>query len=203
MPDNPTGRRARKRLQTADHLADTAFALFSAHGYDNVTMEQIAAAADVAKGTLYNHFPVKEALIQHRFHASLAVAIPELLAELRAQPDCIARLRTFLDKTAEFTESFHDYMGPYLHYRLSQPFNTLGRENRSGLDQIYTHLLADGQASGQIRADQPAQRLAEYLQFMHLCTIMRWLHDRNSSLAAEFQAMLDLFLIGARQEKQS
>ncbi|CAJ0730919.1 hypothetical protein R77592_02498 [Ralstonia mannitolilytica] len=67
MPSIPfpigTGRRERKRLQTLDHLAATAFALFEQHGYDAVTMEQIAAQADVSKGTLYNHFPLKEGSI--------------------------------------------------------------------------------------------------------------------------------------------
>ena len=48
------GRRERKRIQTLDHLAATAFSLFEQHGYDAVTMEQIAAQADVSKGTLYN-----------------------------------------------------------------------------------------------------------------------------------------------------
>jgi AcrR family transcriptional regulator len=196
-----SGRRARKRQQTADHLAQVAFELFAAHGYGNVTMEQIAATADVAKGTLYNHFPVKEALLRHHFHAELAAAMPALFAELQALPDCVSRLRAFLGRTAEFSERYRDYMGPYLHYRLSQPVDTLGRENRSGLDQIYTRLLADGQASGEILAEQPAEHLAAYLQFMHLCTIMGWLHQPGASLAAAFDAMLDLFLDGARARR--
>ncbi|MBP0656330.1 TetR family transcriptional regulator, partial [Mycobacterium tuberculosis] len=44
------GRRERKRTQTLDHLAATAFSLCEQHGYDTVTMEQIAAQADVSKG---------------------------------------------------------------------------------------------------------------------------------------------------------
>lgn len=161
-------------------------------------MEQIAAAADVAKGTLYNHFPVKEALLQHRFHADLADATPALFAELAALPNCVARLRAFLRATAEFSERFREYMAPYLHYRLSQPVDTMGRENRSGLDQIYLRLLAEGQASREIAPELPTQQLANYLEFMHLCTILRWLRAPGTSLATEFDAMLDLFLNGAR-----
>ena len=56
MSSNPipieAGRRERKRNQTLDHLAATAFSLFEQHGYDAVTMEQIAAQADVSKGTV-------------------------------------------------------------------------------------------------------------------------------------------------------
>lgn len=194
----PDGRRARKRQQTADHLAATAFELFAAHGYDNVTMEQIAAAADVAKGTLYNHFPVKEALIRHRFHADLAAAMPTLFAELQALPGCIARLRGFLHATAAYSEKFREYLGPYIHYRMSEPVAKLGRDSHSGLDQIYARLLAEGQASGEIASTLPAHQLADYLRFMHLCTLLRWQRDPAIPLAQEFDAMLDLFLDGAR-----
>ena len=51
-PRSDPGRRERKRLLQLDHLADTAWALFDAEGYEAVTMERIAAVADVAKGTL-------------------------------------------------------------------------------------------------------------------------------------------------------
>ena len=43
------GRRERKREQTMDHLADTAWAMFAELGFDTVTMEAIADTADVAK----------------------------------------------------------------------------------------------------------------------------------------------------------
>lgn len=193
----PPGRRSRKRQQTADHLVSVAFDLFAAQGYEPVTMENIAAAADVAKGTLYNHFPVKEALLAHRFHADLAAAMPAILAEFAALPNCVARLRAFLHASAAYNEGIRKYLAPYLHYRLSQPLDSLGRDNRSGLDRIYAQLLADGQASGDIRADLPVQRLADSLAFMHLGTVLRWLRTPDARLAAEFDAMLDLFLAGA------
>lgn len=202
MPTDATNatasRRTRKREETAEHLVGTAFELFAARGYAAVTMEQIAAAADVAKGTLYNYFPVKEALLNHRFHADLSAALPGLFADLAALPGRIERLRAFLHASAAYNERARDYLAPYLHYRLSRPVDTLGRDNRSGLDQIYNRLLADAQAAGEIRQDLPAQQLADYLAFMHLGTLLRWLRTPDASLAAEFATMLDLFLEGAR-----
>lgn len=197
LPAETDGRRARKRQLTAERLVEVAFDLFAAHGYAQVTMEQIAAAADVAKGTLYNHFPVKEALLRHRLHSELAAAMPALFAELQALPGCIDRLRAFLHGAAAHAERYRQYMAPYLHYRLSQPVDSLGRDNRSGIDQIYAGLLAEGQAKGEIRSDLPLRQLVDQIGFMHLCTILRWLHMPDGSLAAEFDAMLDLFLHGA------
>lgn len=58
------GRRERKKAQTRQALADAAMALFLEHGYDNVTVAEIAAAADTALGTVFSHFPDgKESLI--------------------------------------------------------------------------------------------------------------------------------------------
>lgn len=199
----PPTRRTRKREVTSERLVSVAFELFAAHGYAAVTMEQIAAAADVAKGTLYNYFPVKEALLSHRFHSDLAAALPGLSAEFATLPGCAARLRAFLHASAAYSEGTKAYLAPYLHYRLSQPVDTLGRDNRSGFDRIYAQLLADGQASGEIRTELPAPQLADYLQFMHMGTVMRWLREPETALAAQFDAMLDLFLDGARAGRQA
>lgn len=57
------GLRERKKAQTRQRLADTAFALFRERGFDNVTVAEIADAADVAVSTLFAYFPSKEALV--------------------------------------------------------------------------------------------------------------------------------------------
>lgn len=58
----PPGRRARKKLQTRQAISDVATALFMGRGFDAVTVAEIAAAADVAVQTVFNHFPAKEEL---------------------------------------------------------------------------------------------------------------------------------------------
>ncbi len=59
----PTGRRERKKAQTRKALADAALRLFSERGYDQVTVAEVAEAADVSVTTLFKHFPSKEALV--------------------------------------------------------------------------------------------------------------------------------------------
>lgn len=197
MSSSPHDRRGRKRQQTADHLARIAFELFSAHGYANVTMEQIAAAADVAKGTLYNHFPVKEALVRYRFHADLALVLPELMARLQDIAGCEAQLREFARANAEYFEGMREYVGPYLRYRLSMPIVLPAGESRSGIDRVYGHLLEGGQARGEIRSDIPLAHLVGYLSFLHMGCMVAWSQVEGASLAQEYETMLDLFLQGA------
>lgn len=62
-----TGLRARKKARTRDAISDTAIRLFLAHGFDPVPVNDIAAAAEVSKPTLFRYFPTKEDLVLHRF----------------------------------------------------------------------------------------------------------------------------------------
>ncbi|TCO48897.1 TetR/AcrR family transcriptional regulator [Actinocrispum wychmicini] len=77
------GLREIKMERTRQLIADKAFELFTEQGFDNTTIEQIAAAAEVGPRTLYRYFPTKEALIVTFVEAYLFTA----LDQLRAQPD--------------------------------------------------------------------------------------------------------------------
>ncbi|MGB3430833.1 TetR/AcrR family transcriptional regulator [Achromobacter sp.] len=197
------GRRERKRLQTLDHLAQTAWRLFEALGYDAITMEQIAAQADVSKGTLYNHFPVKEALLAHRFHGELAASLQELRPALHALPTLAGRLTRILHASAHWSESHRAYLGPYLRYRLStlQPGKCDDdRYPRSGMQALFTALIAEAQTAGQARTDLAAGQLAHQLQFLYLGAMLRWLDLPGASLKTEFDAAISLFVHGVASE---
>nr|WP_294863619.1 TetR/AcrR family transcriptional regulator [uncultured Pseudogulbenkiania sp.] len=199
-PDEPsaaqTGRRERKRQQQLDHLADTAWALFEAEGYEAVTMERIAEAADVAKGTLYKHFPVKEALLRHRFHRELREGQAGLAPVIQAEAPGAARLRRFFALSAEWSEPHRRYLLPYVQYRLAEPRHPSDERQRSGLERIFAALIADGQAAGCFRQDVSAAVLAVYLEFLYLAALLRWLTEAAPSLPGEFESMLDVFFGG-------
>lgn len=190
------GRRERKRLQQLDHLADTAWTLFEAEGYQAVTMERIAAAADVAKATLYKHFPVKEALLRHRFHRELRDSVSQHGALMAAEPVGAARLAKFFALSAAWSEAHRAYLLPYVQYRLAERRCPDDDAQRSGLERIFTALIAEGQAAGRFRQDMSAAALAVYLEFLYLAALLRWLTDAASDLPQEFTQMLSLFLGG-------
>jgi AcrR family transcriptional regulator len=84
-----------------DLLLAAAAAAFAQDGGE-VTLESIARAAGVGLGTLYRHFPTREALVDAAYKSELARlcdSVPDLLAALA--PD--AALRAWMD-------SFVDYM---------------------------------------------------------------------------------------------
>src|SRR3954471_21305037 len=55
-------RRARKKARTREEIRTAARQLFAARGFDSVTIADIAAEADVAVQTVFNHFATKEEL---------------------------------------------------------------------------------------------------------------------------------------------
>lgn len=56
----PPSRRSRKRLATRQAISDAATRLFAERGFDKVTIDEIAQAADVGRMTVFNHFRRKE-----------------------------------------------------------------------------------------------------------------------------------------------
>src|SRR5688500_833282 len=60
------GLRERKKRQTRRRIADMAMGLFMARGFDQVTVAEVARAADVSVNTVFNYFGTKEDLFLDR-----------------------------------------------------------------------------------------------------------------------------------------
>ncbi|MFC5174281.1 TetR/AcrR family transcriptional regulator [Streptomyces mutomycini] len=65
--NKPTGLRALKKERTRDAIGDAAVSLFLEHGFDHVSVNDVAAAAEISKPTLFRYFHTKEDLVLHRF----------------------------------------------------------------------------------------------------------------------------------------
>lgn len=72
-----------KVRRTRDAIARVALDLFTDRGYEQVTIEEIAAGAEVAPSTVYRHFASKERLVLHFARGGLDA----VLARLHDAPD--------------------------------------------------------------------------------------------------------------------
>jgi AcrR family transcriptional regulator len=102
------GRRERKKRATRRHIAGTAARLFLERGFDDVSVAEIADAADVSKVTVFNYFPSKADMIfELAEEVDAAAAVRE---RAPGEPPLLAVRRYYFDaleRRAEWT-CLHD-----------------------------------------------------------------------------------------------
>jgi AcrR family transcriptional regulator len=141
-PLRADARRNRERVIAA------ARDVFGEHGRD-AQMDDVARRAGVGVGTVYRHFPTKEALIEalavDRFESILAVG-----REALENPDPWAAWAQALEAGAELVatdRSFTEIVGEYHDsMRLPEALET-------GMNEVFGELMARAKASGQLRED--------------------------------------------------
>jgi len=79
------GLRERKKRLMRQQLSDTATAMFLDRGFDGTRVSEVAAACGVSEKTVFNYFPVKEALVMDRLEATLG-ALSAGLADTALTP---------------------------------------------------------------------------------------------------------------------
>ena len=103
MQSNPTTLRASKRQGTHEAIADAAALLFSLRGFEAVTIDDVAQAANVGRQTVFNHFAVKEDLV---FDLA-AERRNALLAAVAGRSACASPLDAVRDWTLSWWQRVH------------------------------------------------------------------------------------------------
>lgn len=196
-----TGSRVeRKKEETRRRILETAMELFKEQGVEETTMEQIALAVDIAKGTLYNYFPVKEAIIDEFIKRTFRDRNPARVAQLQKLPDTRSRLIYLFKELMEGVRADKDIFEKYLVYRMQLMLNLTGEGNEgSGIDRVAGEIIDLGQKSGEIRDDFPPYVLIELFEFGFIEAVKRFFIDPDHFQTGEVIAhYVDLCLDGAK-----
>lgn len=94
----------RRRSTTRDHISNVAIDLFAARGFDDVSVDDIAEAAGIARRTLFRYYPSKNALPWGDFDVHLA-HMRDLLADLDPEVPIGEALRTAMLAFNSFDEA--------------------------------------------------------------------------------------------------
>lgn len=142
-------RRARKKERTRQEIFSAAMALFSARGFDAVTIEAICASADVARATFFLHFPSKGSLL-HEWDCQVAA---EYSARLRApRESAIEELRGLVEHISSRLQAQADVMAAMLReYFATPPAVLAAREQTPDLHALFLEIVKRGQARGELR----------------------------------------------------
>jgi AcrR family transcriptional regulator len=92
-----TGLRERKKKQTRQLIAETAWRLFADRGFKQVTVADVAREAQVAVATVFNYFPTKEDLFFHRLEAFGAGLVDAVGSRPAGEPVLVAFRRYLLE----------------------------------------------------------------------------------------------------------
>lgn len=130
--------RARSRAQSDARIERAALDLFRTRGFDQVTVEDVCAAARVAPATFYRHFGSKDEVV-FAYQDDFTAVLGEAVARTAGLPER-ERLPAILCSFAEFLESQRDLLGVrdeivLGHPRLMQRTLAVQREFESVLAQ--------------------------------------------------------------------
>lgn len=187
-------RRERKKRETREKIFSNAMQLFRLQGFNATSVEQITQHADVGKGTFYNYFSTKEAVILEFSRRSW-----QELADKGRQTPCLntrQRLETLLKDWTNFM--IKDREIAWITVR-----NREGTDYDMSLHYALLAILTVGQQKGEISRDYDPVFLAESIEGMVVHHFIRWFVSEIGDLQEEVNNALTVFLAGLSEKEQA
>jgi AcrR family transcriptional regulator len=175
-----------------DRLLEVAVQAFTTDGAD-VTLEGIARTAGVGIGTLYRHFPTREALVEAVYRhelGDLCDAVPGLLESLPSDEATRAWMDHFIDYVTN-----KRFMAEALRAVIASGADPYA-ESRGRLIAAITALLDAGAAAGSLRADVDANDVLVAINGVSLAA-------GEPTQRVQAGRILDLLLEGLRQHAKA
>jgi AcrR family transcriptional regulator len=189
MPTQGQPRRPRVDAErNRARLLDAARAAF-ASGQGPVTLEQIARDSGVGIGTLYRHFPTREALVEALYRqelADLCASVDDLLA----QHSPASALRAWMDRFAGYVAAKRE-MADALRAVFAAGAVTVSQAREELTAAVRTILEADG-ATGTLRDDVRPEDIVAMIVGMFTATSLAGGHE-------QLERMFDLLMDAVRR----
>src|ERR1700749_4032789 len=152
-------------LRNRDRVLEAAKTVFSAGGSD-ASLEAVAREAGVGVGTLYRHFPTREALYEAVYRREVE-QLGEMAEQLKDDAAPVDALRRWLRSNVEFVATKKG-MAAALALAAGPPPSELTAFSYDRLTKAIALLLDRAVAAGEIRSDVSAEDLLRTLFGMGL-----------------------------------
>jgi AcrR family transcriptional regulator len=204
VPSHPKqqkpSRRETQKQERRDKIFKTAMQLFESQGFQQVTVTDIAKASEVSRGTVFNYYPYKEAILIGYFGERLNQLREQLETQHLAPLDA---LYVIFDNLASFTTDNKHLIVP-LGYELLNPDPERSKQAFLSLplaEMIYG-LLTKAREHSLIRSDFSRERLSRTLANTYFLTALQWVSYRQDrSIHDELRKSLQLALEGIINRK--
>jgi len=212
-------RKEREKEHRRDEILNAAQKVFFEKGLQSATMDEIAEAAELSKGTLYLYYGSKEDLylaVMMRGFDVLHVMFAETIAKDSSTVKTIWGLATtyleFSQKHANFFRMFHFFQNPSLHRQVSDEMMAQCNSRTQQLWNVVIEVFRNGIKEGVLRPDLNPVECAVILWSSSdaILTRMdfeyeRWKQQLNVDLAKVFfksNALLLQSMLTEKAEKQ-
>jgi AcrR family transcriptional regulator len=203
VKDNILTRKERERLFRKQEIIDASVKLFAGKGFNNTTLDDIAASSEFGKGTIYNYFSSKEEI-----YSAIVEDVSKNLKQIINQADKAAELASDFVKT--YTSSLFYYClsnkeAFKLFVREIVPFTTdlfiLNREkilrrNKSARN-ILTNRFSEGIEKKEFKGSDP-DRIVSLYQHLVFPYILNLIESPKKDLDkdSEINFVLEVFFKG-------
>jgi AcrR family transcriptional regulator len=195
-------RRERKKDETRQRIFREAIGLFRERGFEQTTVDEITERADVARGTFFNYFPRKDAVLAYLSEQRLVEAetdAGEILAAERSAREKLIAIYTGAAAAYEEEKDLAEFILPELLRRAFTPVEEIG----SRWDAIVLQVFEQGQKAGEIAPDVDPQRAIAVLTSVYYATLFMWVHCPEAAtfhLQDEVRARFDMVFAGLASE---
>jgi AcrR family transcriptional regulator len=198
MTEATVSRRERKKEETKERIFRAAVELFRTKGFEATTVDEITEKADVAKGTFFNYFPRKEAVLGYLAEVRMQRALEEAEAILaEGQPAREKLLALYLDVASGYAEDRE--LSWFLLMESIQRELGPGDDVHHRWHELAARVIARGQESGEFKLGIDPRRAELVLHSVFMGTVFMWLKcpvAADLDLAAEIRERFDLVFGG-------
>ncbi len=197
------GLRARKKQQTRRAIERAALDLIEANGFDGTTIDDIAAAANIAPRTFFHYFPSKEDVVVADYSKRLERIVVTLEAGLLDQAPWMALRGAFMSVAADY-ESERDQL--LRRFRIIQANPSVAARNlqiQATWEDAVTEAVSRRPGLGAEGDIRPTLIAGAALAAMR-ASLRRWLSDGgNSRLPDHVESCFDLLEMGLGEARHS
>jgi AcrR family transcriptional regulator len=167
--------RERKKGATKERIYREALELFRRQGFAHTTVEEIAEAAEVSKGTFFNYFETKEAvlhLLGERQAAATARALASVRDDLRLNTR--RKLERMLEALIATAEADRELTCLAVFKLAKAPEAALADPYRNQVRQAVTSLMREGQRYGEVARRHDPEWLSSAITGIYFQQIFEW-----------------------------
>lgn len=159
-------RSERKKAELRKRIIETAVGMFNDKSFHGVTMDEIAGAVDIARGTLYNHFPSKEEIVAEFIKNSFTSKHYERIMRFRELKDTGARAAHIFTELMRGVMRQKDLFEVFIVYRIKNIMSFNKPEGKeSGIGFLASEVVRLGKIGGDIDSGIPDGFVKDLFEF--------------------------------------